>query len=89
MITSLTAIALWVLSVIGYVIFNLYTKNKKLEDLLNRYVNYSSEITILVKDFDELAKKIDSQIWIQSDPELLQLFENIKELQKKSKDFIQ
>lgn len=88
MVYTILAISLWVLSIIGYVIFNLYNKNKKLEGMINRYSTYVYDMSSLIKDFDELVNKIDSQIWVQSDPELLGLFEKIKEMQKKSKEFL-
>jgi uncharacterized protein YoxC len=88
MITTIISIAVWILSVVGYVIFNLYNKNKKLENIASNYMIYIKEMNVLMKDFDELVNKIDSQIWVQSDPELLGLFEKIKEMQKKSKQFL-
>lgn len=87
MILTIISIALWVLSVVGYIIFNLYNKTKKLESMLSRHISYVQEMNSLIKDYDELVNKIDSQIWVQSDPEFLALFEKIKEIQKKSKEF--
>jgi hypothetical protein len=40
-----------------------------------------------MKAFDSLANKIDSQIWVQSDPEFLALFENLKEIQQLAKKY--
>ncbi len=34
MITTIIAISLWIATVVGWVIFNLYTKNKKLETMV-------------------------------------------------------
>lgn len=88
MIYAIIAISLWILTVVGYIIFNLYNKNKKLENLFIKQSNFIGEMSSLFKDYDNISNKIDSQIWVQSDPELLELFEKIKEIQKKSKDFI-
>jgi hypothetical protein len=73
---------------IGWIIFNLYNKNKKLESMATNYANFSTEMISLVKEFDEIVNKIDSQIWVQSDPELLSLFDKVKEIQRRSKEFI-
>jgi hypothetical protein len=75
------AISLWILSVIGYVIYNLFNKNKKLEDAVIRQQVFINDVLDLMKRFDALVNKIDTTIWVQSDPELLQLFDNIKEIQ--------
>lgn len=56
--------------------------------MLSKHMIYVQEIMVLMKDYDELVNKIDSQIWVQSDPEFLALFEKIKEMQKKSKEFV-
>lgn len=75
------AISLWILSVIGYVIYNLFNKNKKLEAAVIRQQVFINDVLDLMKRFDALVNKIDTTIWVQSDPELLQLFDNIKEIQ--------
>ena len=67
MIITWIVIALWVLTVVGYVVFNLYQKNRKLEDLL--------------------VDKIDKTLWVQSDPEFIQLIEEMKNLQNVIKQY--
>lgn len=88
MIIGIIAISLWILSVVGWIIFNLYNKNKKLEVMVNNYAVFSNDMILLIKEFDVIVNKIDSQIWVQSDPELLALFDKIREMQKKSKEFL-
>lgn len=88
MIIGIVAISLWILSVVGWIIFNLYNKNKKLEIMVNNYAKFTNDTIFLIKEFDDIVNKIDSQIWVQSDPELLALFDKIKEMQKKSKEFL-
>lgn len=82
MTVALISVAVWVLSIVGWVIFNLYNKNKKLEDMVLRQSEFILDVKQGMKSFDSLANKIDSQIWVQSDPEFLALFENLKELQQ-------
>jgi hypothetical protein len=88
MIIGIIGVSLWIATMVGWVIFNLYNKNKKLETIANNYANFSNEMVYLVKEFDEIVNKIDSQIWVQSDPELLALFDKIKEMQRRSKEFL-
>jgi hypothetical protein len=41
-----------------------------------------------IRQFDELANKIDAQIWVQSDPEFLALFEKVKEIQSSLQTYL-
>ena len=74
------AIILWVATIVGYIIWNLYQKNKKMEDALvekNRYITYIKELGV---ELDFIVHKIDTTMWVQSDQELVSLFETIKAL---------
>ena len=56
----------------------MYQKNKKMEDALiekDRYISYIKELGI---ELDLIVHKIDTTMWIQSDQELVTLFETIK-----------
>jgi hypothetical protein len=80
-------VAIWVLTVLGYVIFNLYQKNKKLEDMVVRQQLFINDAMSAYKEIDLLADKIDKTLWVQSDPEFLQLMEEIKNLQSMLKQY--
>jgi hypothetical protein len=80
-------VAIWVLTVLGYVIFNLYQKNKKLEDMVVRQQLFINDAMSAYKEIDLLADKIDKTLWVQSDPEFLQLMEEIKSLQAMLKQY--
>lgn len=54
-------------------------------------IKQSSFINMVILTFRELTKttdQIDARVWSQSDPELEALFNNVKELQAKIKDFL-
>jgi uncharacterized membrane protein YukC len=87
MITTYITIGLWIVTIIGYVIFNLYRKNRKLEDIVVSQQNFINEVMISYKQIDLLADKIDKTLWVQSDPEFLQLMEEIKNLQATIKQY--
>lgn len=87
MTTTWIVLALWVLTVIGYVVFNLYQKNKKLEDMVVRQQLFINDALSAYKEIDLLADKIDKTLWVQSDPEFLQLMEEIKSLQAMLKQY--
>lgn len=88
MTTIIISITVWVVSIIGWIIFNLYNKNKKLESMVINQVDFINSMRSNIKQFDELANKIDAQIWVQSDPEFLALFEKIKEMQSTVQNYI-
>jgi len=85
-ITS-AAIVLWIVTIIGYVIYNLFTKNKKLEQMVINQQVYINDFLSMAKSIDKAAEQIDSKIWVQSDPEFLQLMETIKEIQTSIKQY--
>jgi hypothetical protein len=87
MTTTWIMVAIWVLTVLGYVIFNLYQKNKKLEDMVVRQQLFINDAMSAYKEIDLLADKIDKTLWVQSDPEFLQLMEEIKNLQAMLKQY--
>lgn len=87
MITTIMLV-LWPVTILTYIIYNLYRKNVKIENML---IKQSSFINMVILTFRELTKttdQIDARVWSQSDPELEALFNNVKELQAKIKDFL-
>lgn len=77
---EIIAIILWVVTVIGYIVWNLYQKNKKMEDAILQRDVYIAYVKELAGQLDLIVHKIDTTMWIQSDPELISLFETIKSL---------
>lgn len=88
MTTLIISATVWTATVVIYVIFNLLNKNKKLENMVINQSNFINVMKNNVKQFDELANKIDSQIWVQSDPEFLALFEKIKDIQSNLQTYV-
>jgi len=87
MLTSTIAIILWTATILGAVVYNLYRKNKRLEELVISQSGFVNDTLSLLDDFNGLVNKIDMTMWVQSDPELLQLFENIKQIQVRVQQF--
>jgi len=86
MVTTI-AISVWVLTVLGYIIFNLFQKNKKLEKIVIDQQMFINDCVANYKQIDLLADKIDKTMWVQSDPEFLGLMEEIKSLQATMKQY--
>jgi hypothetical protein len=89
MIYGIAALVLWIATVIGYVIWNLYNKNKKLETMVVNQQLFINGIKDCMREINTAANQIDSKIWVQSDPEFLALMENVKVMQTRINEFIE
>jgi hypothetical protein len=89
MVITILSISLWVLTVLGWVIWNLYNKNKKLEDLVVKQQFFIQGVQGCMKEINNCANLIDSKLWVQSDPEFLSLMENVKQMQSTINDYIE
>lgn len=85
--TGIIAIVLWFATIFGAIVYNLYRKNKRLEEIVLNQSSFVNDTLALMDDFNGLVNKIDMTMWVQSDPELLQLFENIKAIQARVQQF--
>lgn len=89
MLTTIIAISLWVATVVGWIIFNLYTKNRKLEQMVINQQLFIDGVKGSMKEINACANLIDSKLWVQSDPEFLALMENVKQMQETINNFIE
>ena len=85
---GIAALVLWIVTVVGYVIWNLYNKNRKLERMVVSQQAFIDNIKDCMKEINNTANQIDSKIWVQSDPEFLALMENVKVMQTRINEFI-
>ena len=85
--TGIIAIVLWFATIFGAIVYNLYRKNKRLEEIVLNQSSFVNDTLSIMDDFNALVNKIDMTMWVQSDPELLQLFETIKAIQARVQQF--
>lgn len=88
-LTVVISIGIWVLSIIGYIIVNLFTKNKKLEKMVINQQLFIENIKGCMREINTCANQIDSKLWVQSDPEFLSLMESVKEMQARINEFVE
>ena len=88
-LTVVISIGIWVLSIIGYIIVNLFTKNKKLEKMVINQQLFIENIKGSMREINTCANQIDSKLWVQSDPEFLSLMESVKEMQARINEFVE
>lgn len=82
MIFGFIALALWVLTVVGWIIYNLYTKNERLEETVVAQANFISGLGNMIVESDKALKNLDDKIWMESDKELQIVFQNLKAVQE-------
>lgn len=86
---GIIALIVWGVSVIGYIIWNLFNKNRKLEQIVVNQQVFIDDIKGCMKEINVAANQIDSKLWVQSDPEFLSLMENVKQMQGRINEFIE
>jgi hypothetical protein len=75
-------LAVWALTVVGWVIYNLYRKNVKLENTVISQANFIAGLQSLIGESEKAVKNLDDKIWLESDKELQQVFFNLKAIQE-------
>jgi hypothetical protein len=63
-------LAIWILTVVGWIIFNLYRKNIQLENTVIAQANFIAGLQALIGESDKALKDLDDKIWLESDKEL-------------------
>jgi hypothetical protein len=81
-------VILWPITILAFIIYNLFNKNKKLENAIIKQNNFIDTMLSTIKEIDKAVEKIDSTIWVQSDPELHALFDSVKQIQSQIKDYL-
>jgi hypothetical protein len=89
MTIGIIALVVWAVSIIGYIIWNLFQKNRKLESMVITQQFFIDNIKDCMKEINITANQIDSKLWVQSDPEFLSLMENVKQMQTRINEFIE
>jgi len=76
------SIVLWIVTVLGYVLFNLYQKNVKLESMVVRQSNLLNGLSGIIGESDKVIKELDTKIWAEGDKELAAVFQNLRIIQE-------
>ena len=85
---TIIMVILWPITILAFIIYNLFNKNKKLENAIIKQNNFIDTMLSTIKEIDKAVEKIDSTIWVQSDPELHALFDSVKQIQSQIKDYL-
>ena len=81
MILGLIMLFIWVVTIIGWVVYNLYKKNVKLEQTVIAQANFIASLQSMIGESDKALKNLDDKIWMESDKELQTVIESLKTIQ--------
>ena len=84
---GLIAIILWVATLLGYVLYNLYQKNVKLESIVIKQSNLLQSLSVVIGESDKVIRELDTKIWTEGDKELASVFQNLRAIQQALNQF--
>jgi hypothetical protein len=73
---------IWIATVVGWIIYNLYQKNVRLETTVLAQANFIGGLQQLIGESEKALKNLDDKIWMESDIELQTVFQNLKAVQE-------
>jgi hypothetical protein len=87
MVATILNILLWVLTIIGYIIYNLYSKNVKLEEMVLERERTLETLSDIINESDRVLKELDKLGAFKSDDEIGFFFNNVKAIQETLNEF--
>lgn len=81
MLFGLIMLFVWIATIVGWVIYNLYQKNLKLETTVLNQANFIAGLQNLIGESEKALKGLDDKIWLESDKELQTVFQNLRAVQ--------
>lgn len=80
MVWGITAIILWVATIIGYIIRNLIVQNNKLTRLVEERDIYINNLDAVIEDIDKRLQEVDNRGTFASDDEVGFFFNSLKKM---------
>lgn len=80
MVIGIISLAVWLLTIIGYVIYNLLTKNEKLEKMIENRDIYINNLNAVIEDVEKRLHEIDVKGTFASDDEVGFFFNSLKQM---------
>jgi len=87
MVATILNILLWVITIIGYIIYNLYSKNVKLEEMVLERERTLETLSDIINESDRVLKELDKLGAFKSDDEIGFFFNNVKAIQETINEF--
>jgi hypothetical protein len=80
-------IGIWVLTILGYIIYNLYSKNIKLERMVYERDQTLNILSNTINESEKILKEIDTLGAFKSDDEIGFFFNTVKSIQSTLNQF--
>lgn len=80
-------IGIWVLTILGYIIYNLYSKNAKLEQMVYERDQTLIILSNTINESDRILKELDKLGAFKSDDEIGFFFNTVKSIQNTLNQF--
>ncbi len=80
-------VLLWVFTIIGFIIYNLYNKNTKLEQMVLEREQTLQMLSTIINESDKIINEIDRIGAFKSDDEVGYFFNTIKTIQTTLNEF--
>jgi hypothetical protein len=80
MIWGIIAIVLWIASIVAYIIYNLLTKNEKLERMIEERDIYINNLDAVIEDINKRLQEVDMKGTFASDDEVGFFFNSLKQM---------
>jgi hypothetical protein len=80
MMWGIIAIVLWIASIVAYIIYNLLTKNEKLERMIEERDIYINNLDAVIEDITKRLQEVDNKGTFASDDEVGFFFNSLKQM---------
>jgi hypothetical protein len=77
---GIIAIVLWIASIVAYIIYNLLTKNEKLERMIEERDIYINNLDAVIEDITKRLQEVDMKGTFASDDEVGFFFNSLKQM---------
>jgi hypothetical protein len=77
---GIIAILLWIASIVAYIIYNLLTKNEKLERMIEERDIYINNLDAVIEDITKRLQEVDNKGTFASDDEVGFFFNSLKQM---------
>jgi len=88
MILGIISIVLWIITVVGYIIWNLNSKVAKLEEIANKQAIIIESISAIVSESQKMLDQVELTEAFKSDDQIGFFFRNLQNIQDSLNHYI-
>jgi hypothetical protein len=77
---GIIAIVIWIASIVAYIVYNLLTKNEKLERMIEERDIYINNLDAVIEDITKRLQEVDNKGTFASDDEVGFFFNSLKQM---------